>query len=509
MPLPAPPGPERNVRQALTEPSRYGLRQLSGCVLGPLCLLAVLVLPAPEGLSPEGWRTAGVAALMAILWISEAIPLPATALLPLVLFPLLQVSNIQQSAAPFANPIIYLFLGGFIIALAMQRWNLHRRIALNLIGAIGTRPARIIAGFLLAAALLSMWVSNTATALMMLPIALSVVQLLPASADAHPGTRAFRTALLLAVAYGATSGGMATLIGTPPNAVLAAYLNEVYGYTIGFGSWMLIGVPVTLITITVVYVMLTRVCFRLDRDALPGMAELLAREKGQLGPLSRAERLVLTVFILTALGWIFQRQLAVFLPWINDTTIALAGALALFALPVNRRGDFVMNWESTRSLPWDVLLLFGGGLSLAGNMERHGVSRYLGELCQGLGGLPMIFILAVVCFGILMLTELTSNTATATTFLPIVAALALTLGQDPLLFLIPAAMAANCSFMMPVGTPPNAIVFGSGHLTLPQMARTGLWLNLLLVPVLLGAVWLLAPLVFDVEPGVIPAWARP
>lgn len=509
MPPPSPPGRDHTVREALTESTRYGLRQLSGCFLGPACLFATLLLPAPDGLSPEGWRTAGVALLMAILWISESIPLPATALLPLVLFPLLEVSNIQQSAAPFANPIIYLFLGGFIIALAMQKWNLHRRIALNLIGAIGTRPAHIVAGFLLTAALLSMWVSNTATALMMLPIALSVVQLLPAEADSHPGTRAFRTALLLAVAYGATSGGMATLIGTPPNAVLAAYLNEVYGYTIGFGSWMLIGVPVTLITITVVYVMLTRVFFRLDRDALPGMADLLAREKGQLGAFGRGERMVLIVFILTALGWIFQRQLAAVFPWINDTTIALAGALALFALPVNRQGDFVMNWAATKNLPWDVLLLFGGGLSLASNMERHGVSRYLGDLCQGLGGFPMLLTLAIVCFGILMLTELTSNTATATTFLPIVAALALTLGQDPLLFLIPAALAANCSFMMPVGTPPNAIVFASGHLTLPQMARTGLWLNLLMVPLLLGVVWFLAPLVFNVIPNVIPPWAQP
>ena len=507
-PAPSPTRPEHPVRDALTVPARYGLRQCSGWVLGPGWLLITLLLPVPEGLSEPGWHTAGVAGLMAVLWISESIPLPVTALLPLVLFPLLGVSTITQSAAPFANPIIYLFLGGFIIALAMQRWHLHRRIALNLIGALGTRPHRIIAGFLLAAALLSMWVSNTATALMMLPIALSVVQLLPTEGGGTPANRAFRVALLLAVAYGATSGGMATLIGTPPNAVLAAYLNEVHGYTLGFGAWMLIGVPVSLLTVGVVYLMLTRVCFRLDRGELPGMGDLLARERGHLGPLSRGEGLVLTVFLLTALGWIFQRQLATVWPSINDTTIALAGAVALFVLPVNRRGDFVMNWEATRALPWDVLLLFGGGLSLASNLERHGVSRYLGELCQGLGGLPMLLTLAIVCFGILMLTELTSNTATATTFLPIVAALALTLGQDPLLFLIPAAMAANCSFMMPVGTPPNAIVFASGHLTLPQMARTGLWLNLLLVPLLLAAVWLLAPLVFDVVPGVIPDWVR-
>jgi sodium-dependent dicarboxylate transporter 2/3/5 len=484
------------------------MRQLSGWILGPGFLLLTLFLPPPEGLSEAGWRTAGVAGLMAVLWISEAIPLPATALLPLVVFPVLELGTIQQSAAPYSNPIIYLFLAGFILALAMQRWNLHRRIALHLISALGTRPARILAGFLLASALLSMWVSNTATALMMLPIALSVVQLLPADAEASPGTQRFRTALLLAVAYGATSGGMATLIGTPPNAVLAAYMSEVYGFTIGFGAWMLLGVPVTLATLVVVYLVLTRVCFRLDRREVAGMAELLATEKAKLGPFSRGERIVLVVFALTALGWIFQRQLALVLPWVSDTTIGIAGALLLFALPVNRRGDFVMNWESTRALPWDVLLLFGGGLSLAGNMERHGLSRYLGDLSQGLGGVPMLLTLAILCFGILMLTELTSNTATAATFLPIVAALALTLGQNPLLFLIPTALAANCSFMMPVGTPPNAIVFGSGQITLPQMARAGLLLNILLVPVILALVLLLGPAVFDLAQDVVPEWAR-
>jgi len=497
------------VKDAAEHPSTYGLRQWSGWILGPGALLFTLIAPPPEGLSVEGWRTAGAALLMAIWWITEAVPIPVTALLPLVLFPALHLGDMRETAAPFANPIIYLFLGGFIIALAMQRWNLHRRVAVNLIGAMGTRPKRIIAGFLLASSFVSMWVSNTATALMMLPIALSVVALLPASQRSREGSGGFAAALMLSVAYGATTGGMATLIGTPPNALLAAYVEKVYGWDIGFGQWMLLGVPVMLVTLPTVYLVLTRISFRLDDAELPGLRELLAAEKAKLGAFSRGEKIVAVVFVLTALAWIFQPAIGRVLPLVTDTTIAMIGGLALFLIPVNaRRGEFVMNWEATKGLPWDVLLLFGGGLSLAGNIEKHGLARYLGDLAGALHGFPMLLTLAIVCFGILMLTELTSNTATAATFLPIAGAIALSLTQNPLLFLIPTALAANCSYMLPVGTPPNAIVFGSGHVTLPQMARAGMWLNVLLVPIILGLVLLLGGWVFGIELNQLPAWVK-
>lgn len=495
------------VHDAIEKPGEYGLRQWSGWLLGPAALLATLLLPPPEGLTPEGWRTAGAALLMAVWWITETVPIPVTALLPLVLFPAIGLGPIKEAATPFANPLVFLFLGGFLIALAMQRWNLHRRIAINLIGALGTRPTRIVAGFLLSGALVSMWVSNTATALMMLPIATSVVALMPAGGS--DTQRNLGPALMLAVAYGATTGGMATLIGTPPNALLAGYLNKVYGYEIGFGQWMLIGVPVMLVALPVVYWVLTRVSFRLGTQELPGMRELIASERAKLGRFSRGETAVAVVFVLTALGWVFRPLLEKAVPMISDTGIAIAGAVVLFLIPVNaRRGEFVMNWEATKGLPWDVLLLFGGGLSLAGMIEKHGLSEYLGSLCGGLSTLPVIVTVAIICFGILMLTELTSNTATAATFLPIVAAVALSLGQNPLLFLVPTALAANCSYMMPVGTPPNAIVFGSGLLRLPQMAKAGMLLNLLLVPILVGLVWLLGPYIFDVRLDVIPEWAR-
>jgi sodium-dependent dicarboxylate transporter 2/3/5 len=489
--------------------AEYGRRQWIGWAVGPLLLAVILVTSPPAGLSVEGWRTAGAAALMATFWISEALPIPATALLPLVLFPALGLGDIRETAAPFANPIVFLFFGGFIIALAMQRWNLHRRVAVALIGRLGTAPTRIVGGFLLASALVSMWVSNTATALMMLPIAMSVVQLLPAGAGRTREQRDFGTALLLAVAYGATTGGMATLIGTPPNALLAGYMTDIYGVTIGFGQWMLFGVPVMLVALPTVFLVLTRVMFTLGEGELAGMAGLMDRERAEQGAMSRGEWSVAVVFALTAIGWIVQPLVARAVPLVSDTTIAMTGALLLFMIPIDaRRGEFVMTWEATRTLPWGVLLLFGGGLSLAGNIEKHGVAAYLGTVAGGLDGVPMLLVLCVLAFGILMLTELTSNTATAATFLPIAGALALSLDQNPMLFMIPTALAANCSYMLPVGTPPNAIVYGSGQITLPQMARAGILLNVALVPILVGLMLVLGAAVFGIEQGVVPDWAK-
>jgi sodium-dependent dicarboxylate transporter 2/3/5 len=509
---PTPPGLEQaahSIKEAVEHPADYGLRQWSGWIIGPAFLLLTCFTAPPEGLSEAGWRTTGAAVLMAVLWMTEAIPIPVTALLPLVLFPALGLSDVRESAVPYANPIIYLFLGGFLIALAMQRWGLHRRVAINLIGAMGTRPARIIGGFLIASTLISMWVSNTATALMMLPIAMSVMHLVPPEMRAQPAMKAFGTALLLSVAYGATTGGMATLIGTPPNALLAAYVDNVYGFKIGFGQWMLIGLPVTFVTLPIVYWVLTRVSFKIRGGAVTGMVEMLAAERSKLGRFGGGEALVAMVFVLTALGWIFQPLIARFVPLATDTTIAITGALALFLIPVNvKKGQFLMTWEATKGLPWEVLLLFGGGLSLAGNIEKHGLSKYLGSLCANFEGFPVIVAVCVVCFGILMLTELTSNTATAATFLPIAASVAISMGQNPLLFLIPTALAANCSYMLPVGTPPNAIVFGSGLITLPQMAKAGMLLNLLLVPIIVGLLWLLGPWVFGIEFGVLPEWVK-
>ncbi|MBC7103167.1 MAG: DASS family sodium-coupled anion symporter [Parvibaculum sp.] len=489
----------------------FGRRQVAGWLLGPALLLLTFVLPAPEGLNELGWRVAGVAGLMAVWWIAEPIPIPITSLLPMVLFPLLGIVEIKAAAAPYAHPIIYLFFGGFLIALAMERWNLHRRIALGLVGIMGTQPTRIVGGFMVAAAFLSMWVSNTATALMMLPIALSVTALLEAQAASeedkqHAAT--FSLVLLLAVAYGATIGGLGTLIGTPPNALLAAFLSQTYDVRIGFGEWMLIGVPTVIVGVPVAWFLMTRVIFRLKGMEIPGASEAIVRERGKLGPISASEAKVAIIFALTALGWISQPLLAGFFPFITDTGIALLGGFLLFIVPVDiRRGEFLMNWETAKRAPWDVFLLFGGGLSLASAIERHGVAEWIGTLFSGAEAIPVLLLVALVCALILMLTELTSNTATAATFLPVIAAVAITIGENPLLLLVPAAMAANCAFMLPVGTPPNAIVFGSGRIPLPQMAKAGLWLNVTFVVLIVAMVYVLGPLVFGIEQGVLPDWA--
>lgn len=490
----------------------FGRRQISGWVVGPALLLLTFVVPAPEGLSELGWRTAGVAALMAAWWICEPIPIPATSLLPMALFPLLGIVEMRGAAAPYAHPIIYLFFGGFLLALAMERWGLHRRIALGLIGFMGTRPTRIIAGFMIASAFLSMWVSNTATALMMLPIALSVIALLEAQAKdetAQDHARTFSLVLLLSVAYSATIGGLGTLIGTPPNALLAAFLNQNYGLRIGFAEWMLIGVPVVLVGVPFAWFMMTRVIFRVEGMEITGAREVIATEQAKLGAFSKQERAVAIIFALTALGWVTQPFLVKLFPLITDTGIALLGGLALFMTPVNiRRGEFLMNWETAKKAPWDVFLLFGGGLSLASAIEAHGVASWLGTMFDGAGAIPIILLVAAVCALILMLTELTSNTATAATFLPVIAAVAITIGENPLLLLIPAAMAANCAFMLPVGTPPNAIVFGSGRISLPQMAKAGWWLNVSFVLLIVAMVYVLGPIIFGIEHGVLPDWAQ-
>ncbi|ABS64851.1 anion transporter [Parvibaculum lavamentivorans DS-1] len=490
----------------------FGRRQIVGWLLGPALLLTTFVVPAPEGLSQLGWHTAGVAALMAVWWISEPIPIPATSLLPMILFPLMGIVDIRAAAAPYAHPIIYLFFGGFLLALAMERWNLHRRIALGLIAFMGTKPTHIVAGFMVAAAFLSMWVSNTATALMMLPIALSVIGLVDAQAreeKAKAAAAVFSMVLLLAVAYSATIGGLGTLIGTPPNALLAAFLSQTYGFHIGFGQWMLVGVPVVIVGVPLAWFLLTRVIFKLSSLDLPGAAGIIASERAKIGSITRPEIAVAIIFSLTALGWVTQPLIAQVLPFVSDTGIALLGGLLLFLTPVDaRKGVFLMDWQTAKRAPWDVFLLFGGGLSLAAGIEAHGVAAYLGTLFDGAGGMPTLLLVALICGMILMLTELTSNTATAATFLPVIAAVAIFIGQNPLLLLVPAAMAANCSFMMPVGTPPNAIVFGSGRITLPQMAKAGWWLNVAFVLLIVGMVYVIGPLVFEIEPGVLPDWAR-
>jgi sodium-dependent dicarboxylate transporter 2/3/5 len=489
---------------------RLGTGRSVGLVLGPALFLVILALPVPEGLAPAAWRVAAAGLLMAVWWMTEAVPIPVTALIPLVLFPILGIGDIRATAAPYAHELIFLFLGGFIIALAMQRWGLHRRIALAIIHAMGTRPTALVAGFMAASALLSMWVSNTATALMMLPIGLSVVQLAgPAVGDeARPATRNFSVALMLGIAYGCSLGGMATLIGTPTNAFLSAFLMETYGFRIAFVDWMKVGVPLMLVGLPLTHAVLTRLVHPVRMRELPGGAKLIEAERARLGPMSRPERSVAAVFATVALLWVFQPLVARVVPGASDTGIAMFGALALFLVPVSlRQGRFVLDWETAEKLPWGVLLLFGGGLTLAGAVARTGLADWLGTQLGGVGAWPAVALVLLVAGIVVMLTELTSNTATAAAFLPVMAALALGIGENPLLLAVPTVLAASCAFMLPVATPPNAIVYSSGVLTIPQMARAGIVLNLVFILVITAVTYTLGAWAFGIEPGVAPAWA--
>lgn len=474
-----------------------GWRPRVGLIAGLALFGVLLAAPAPAGLGPDAWRTAAVGVLMAVWWMSEAAPIPVTSLLPLVLFPLLGVAPVAAAAAPYANPLVFLFLGGFLIALGIERWGLHRRMALTIIGRVGTRPGRIVAGFMIASAFLSMWISNTATTLMMLPIALSVVELTrPEEAEREgPVTSPFAVCLMLGVAYAASIGGMGTLIGSPPNALLAGFLGETTGEPLTFLGWLAVGAPVAVVGLVVAYLVLTRWIYPVRVEAIPGGADFFRRELLRLGPMSRGERMVAGVFAGTALLWVTRPLVARVVPGLTDTGVALAGAVLLFVLPVDwRRGQAVLEWSQARRLPWGVLLLFGGGLSLADAVSETGLALWIGEGLHGAAAWPTWAVTLAVVAVIVLLTELTSNTATAATFLPVVASLAVALGEEPRLLLFPATLAASCAFMMPVATPPNAIVYGSGHVTVPQMVRGGVWLNLLFTLLLTLAAFVLLPL---------------
>jgi solute carrier family 13 (sodium-dependent dicarboxylate transporter), member 2/3/5 len=469
-------------------------------VLGIGTSLALLALPAPAGLAPPAWHTAAVAALLAIFWLTEAAPISVTALLPVVLFPMLGIASLDATTTPYANPIVFLFMGGFILALGIERWNLHRRIALTVLSKVGAREDLQIAGFMIATAALSMWVSNTATVALMLPVALSIV---PRDAAGRLGDdkRPFAVALMLGVAYGASCGGVATLIGTPPNAFLAGFMHETYAVEIGFAQWMLLGVPVSLVMLVITWLLLTRWLFPVGRRELPGARAEIQSQLRALGPASVAEKRVAVVFALTALLWITRPLISSRLPWLalSDTTIAMGASLALFFVPNgHEKGRFLLTWEYAERLPWGVLLLFGGGLTLAAAVASTGLAEWLGNELSGLQAWPVIVLVLAVTALITFLTELTSNIATAATFLPIVAALGVSLGQPPLLLGIPAVLAASFAFMLPVATPPNAIVFASGFLSIPQMVRAGLWLNLIGIVVIIAAVYLLRGPVFGV-----------
>ncbi len=490
-----------------------------GLALAPVMAVVVyLVIPAEtaNGLSQAGRAVAAVGTLMAILWMTEVLPIPATALLPIVLLPPATggAIGVRAATAPYGHELVYLLMGGFLIALAMQRWGLHRRIALHTVLLVGTRPTRLVAGFMIASAFLSMWISNTATVVMLLPSALSVIDLVrrelradQPDSDVNHGSN-FAICLLLGTAYAASIGGIGTLIGTPPNAWLAAFLADQYDIEISFVRWMGVGIPLVVVFLPIAWLTLTRVIFPIQIQDLPGGRALIRKELADQGPMSSAEWAVLIIFALTATAWLTRPLLAngtiagrAILPGLSDAGIAMGAAVLLFAFPIDRRkGVFLLTWQDAVKLPWGVLILFGGGLSLAAAVQSTGVAVYVGGMVSDASELPIVWLVLIVLTTIIFLTELCSNTATTATFVPILGAVAIGLGVSPLLLTVPAAVAASCAFMMPVATPPNAVVFSSGELTIPQMCKAGFWLNLIAIGLITALMYGVAVHVLAIGP---------
>ncbi|MEO2267602.1 DASS family sodium-coupled anion symporter [Pseudoalteromonas sp. YIC-656] len=470
-----------------------------GIVLGPAFFAFMMLFDASQQtMSLEAWRTAAVGGWMAIWWATEAIPVPVTAFIPLAAFDFLGISSIKEAAAAYANPVIYLFLGAFILAAAVERWNLHKRIALLILSHTGTDGRRLIAGFMAIAALLSMWMTNTSTTMMLLPIGLSVTKVILDSVTGLTEKQRtdFQAAMLLSLAFGATIGGLATLIGTPPNALLAAYLSENHGIEIGFATWMMIGVPISLCMLPIAWFVLTHWIFKVDIVANDEAHSLLVKLKEQLGPMTSAEKRVAILFLGVVVLWMLRPILTakLGLDGISDAGIAMAAAIIMFILPSGQKEQSqLLCWNDASRLPWGVLLLFGGGLSLASAVSSSGLAQWLGESLAPIGGMGVLLLIISATLLVIFLTELTSNLATTATFLPVMAAIALQQDLSPLALSVPITLAASCAFMLPVATPPNAIVYASGMLTIPQMIRAGFVLNIIGLGLLTVVAMWLAP----------------
>ena len=482
--------------------NRHVTHQRVGLVLGPIVFMLMLYFSEQQMfMNAVAWRTAALGLLMVTWWATEAIPVAATALLPLIFLDPLGISAIEEAAATYSHPIIYLFLGAFILALAIQRWNLHQRIALSILLQTGTTGDRLIGGFMVAAAFLSMWMTNTSTTMMLMPIAISVATVISGQTAQSMSNQGgdFEVAMLLGLAFAATIGGMTTLVGTPPNALLVAFLAENYNVQINFLDWMLFAVPFGLILLLSAWIVLTKVVFNISTSSDENVTKHLMLLYEDLGSISTAEKRVAYIFIFVVLGWVLRRPLGANLDLnsISDTTIALVGAVLLFLVPSGDKNQPVLlKWADLKELPWGVLILFGGGLSLAAAISNSGLAHWLGEGLSPLSGVGVGFLIFGSVVLVVFLTEMTSNLATTATFLPIIGSLAGEVGLDPLILCIPITLAASCAFMLPVATAPNAIVFSSGILTIPQMARAGIYLNCFAIALLMVVALSWAPRFF-------------
>jgi sodium-dependent dicarboxylate transporter 2/3/5 len=462
-----------------------------------LTISLLLFFINPFHIDANGNKVMAIAALIIALWVSEAMPMPAVALLPLVLFPLLNIASLETTASSFSNPIIFLFMGGFLIGLAIEKWNLHRRIALNIVRLTGTSGNKIILGFIISTGLISMWLSNTATTMMMFPIALSVILVMKENHQHPKQIQNFSLGIMLAIALASNFGGIATLIGTPPNVAYAAYIQKKYAIGIDFFDWMIICMPLSILLLLIFYFVMVKWLYPNGIKADVSTKLLIQTEIGKLGNISVAEKRVLVIFVCTAALWI-TKDLVNKLGWIklDDTMIALIGGIALFICPAGGdRKEALLQWDDTKKMAWGILLLFGGGIALASALEKAGLVQQLGHWLARFSNNGLLLVFLVTLFS-LFISEVMSNVAQVIVFAPVVSSLADAMHLNPLLLGIPMTLAASCASMMPMGTPPNAIVFASGYIKLKQMTRTGLVMNIISVVLITLFSWFLLPLVF-------------
>jgi len=507
----------------------FTIRQRVGLFTSIPIFLIMIFLPHPQSMNPASYKTLCVTVIMAFLWITEAVPMAATALIPLVIFPILGVDTVQEVAHQYGDRNIFLFMGGFFLAVSIERWGLHRRIALKSIELLGVTPNRIVLGMMIATAFISMWISNTATAMMMLPIAVAIAkhcESLTAGSknSSDKEMRSFCTVLLFGIGYAASIGGIGTLIGTPPNIIFAAQVEKLFPKAgeISFFQWFLVGFPLVVLFLPITWFYLTRIAHPIKIKVLPGGREIIKKKLEELGPMRREEKYILVIFLLTAFGWMFRKNIDIGIltipGWSNllgiektvhDSTVAIFSALLLFMIPVNlKRGRFLLDWEVAVRIPWRILILFGGGLALAHEFKISGLANWIGTNLNALKAVPLIVAVIVVILTIDFLTEVTSNTAVTSIFMPILAVTSIGMGVHPYLLMVAGTIAASLAFMLPVATPPNAVIFGSGYLTLPQMARTGLGMNIIGMIITTIIVYLLAVPVLGITISKLPEWVR-
>ena len=482
-------------------------KSIIGLILGPILFSVIMIFVDAEGLSFEAKCILASTAWMAVWWVTECVPISVTALLPIVIFPLTGGMDLSTTTAAYGHKLVFLFVGGFLIALAIEKWHLHKRLALNIIRVTGSNKSRVILGFMLATAFLSMWISNTATSIMILPVGLAIIsQLKDDPKTVENENEFFGKSLMIAIAYSASIGGMATLIGTPPNMVLAGVVEESYGIKLNMFDWMKFGVPLSSFLLIICWFYLTKIAFKFKNEEFSAGRNEIQRQIKKLGRFSNEEIKVLIVFTLTALGWIFRGSIETIFPMIDDTIIAIFFAVSLFIIPTKNQktNTTLLVWNDTVKLPWGILILFGGGMAIASAFGKSGLALWIADLLENLNDVSLFLIILIVVTSINLLTEVTSNMATTAMLLPVLVTIALAIDVHPYFLLVAATLAASCAFMLPISTPPNAVVFGSGFLKIEDMFKKGVWMNLISILTITLVVYYILPCVFEMTAELLP-----